>query len=58
MVDLAGKDLSEKLRDLSIRIYKKAADYAETRGIIIADTKFEFGQTAEGAGAGRRSADS
>ena len=48
MVELAGKDLSEKLRDLSIRIYKKAADYAETRGIIIADTKFEFGQTAKG----------
>ena len=48
MVELAGKDLSEKLRDLSIRIYKKAADYAETKGIIIADTKFEFGHTAKG----------
>jgi len=48
MVELAGKDLSEKLRDLSIGIYKKAADYAETRGIIIADTKFEFGQTPKG----------
>jgi len=48
MVELAGKGLSEKLRDLSIRIYKKAADYAETRGIIIADTKFEFGHTAKG----------
>lgn len=48
MVELAGKELSEKLRDLSIRIYKKAADYAETRGIIIADTKFEFGRTPNG----------
>jgi len=48
MVELAGAELSEKLRDLSIRIYKKAADYAETRGIIIADTKFEFGQTPKG----------
>jgi phosphoribosylaminoimidazole-succinocarboxamide synthase len=48
MVELAGKDLSEKLRDLSIAIYKKASNYAETRGIIIADTKFEFGQTPKG----------
>lgn len=48
MVELAGGELSEKLRDLSIRIYKRAADYAETRGIIIADTKFEFGHTAKG----------
>jgi phosphoribosylaminoimidazole-succinocarboxamide synthase len=48
MVELVGKELSEQLRDLSIRIYKKAADYAETRGIIIADTKFEFGRTPKG----------
>ena len=48
MLELAGKELSEKLRDLSIRIYKKAADYAETRGVIIADTKFEFGRTPKG----------
>ena len=48
MVELVGGELSETLRDLSIRIYKRAADYAETRGIIIADTKFEFGQTARG----------
>jgi len=38
--------LSTQLRDLSIKIYQTAADYAETRGIIIADTKFEFGHTA------------
>jgi len=48
MVELAGRGLSETLRDLSIRIYKKAADYAETRGIIIADTKFEFGRAPKG----------
>jgi phosphoribosylaminoimidazole-succinocarboxamide synthase len=48
MVELAGPELSEKLRDLSIKIYKTAADYAETRGIIIADTKFEFGHTPAG----------
>lgn len=43
-----GEELSNKLRDLSLRVYKKAADYAATRGIIIADTKFEFGNTALG----------
>ena len=48
MVELAGRELSEQLRDLSIKIYKTAADYAETRGIIIADTKFEFGRTPGG----------
>jgi phosphoribosylaminoimidazole-succinocarboxamide synthase len=48
MVGLAGQELSERLRDLSIKIYTTAADYAETRGIIIADTKFEFGHTPKG----------
>ena len=48
MVTLAGRELSEQLRDLSVRIYRAAADYAETRGIIIADTKFEFGRTPGG----------
>jgi phosphoribosylaminoimidazole-succinocarboxamide synthase len=48
MVRLAGRELSEKLRGLSLRIYTAAADYAETRGIIIADTKFEFGHTPKG----------
>lgn len=38
-----GKETAEKIRELSIRIYKKAKDLAETRGIIIADTKMEFG---------------
>jgi len=40
--------LSRQLRDITLKIYKKAADYARQRGIIIADTKFEFGQTAQG----------
>lgn len=40
-----GKELAGQVRDLSLAIYKKAADYAATRGIIIADTKFEFGRT-------------
>lgn len=43
-----GRELAEQLRDLSIGIYKKASDYAAGRGIIIADTKFEFGRTAQG----------
>ncbi|HEY2389891.1 MAG TPA: phosphoribosylaminoimidazolesuccinocarboxamide synthase [Candidatus Angelobacter sp.] len=43
-----GKDLAEKLRDLTLKIYKTAADYALGRGIIIADTKFEFGHTSQG----------
>jgi phosphoribosylaminoimidazole-succinocarboxamide synthase len=38
-----GRDLASKLRDLTLKIYDRAAAYAETRGIILADTKFEFG---------------
>jgi len=38
-----GRELAEKVRDISISLYKKASDFAETKGIIIADTKFEFG---------------
>lgn len=38
-----GKDTATKLKDISITLYKKASEYAENRGIIIADTKFEFG---------------
>ncbi len=38
-----GKETAETLRDLTLSIYKKAADYAETKGVILADTKFEFG---------------
>ena len=48
MAKRTGKELAEKLRDLTLNIYKKAADYAAGRGIIIADTKFEFGHTEKG----------
>ncbi len=43
-----GKELAVKVRDISIRLYKEAADYAREKGIIIADTKFEFGLDAAG----------
>ena len=43
MASLVGEDLASQLRDLTISIYDEAARYALTRGIIIADTKFEFG---------------
>ena len=43
MIRLCGKELAEQVRDVTIGIYTKARDYAETKGIIIADTKFEFG---------------
>lgn len=48
MVKRVGPQLSERLRELTLEIYGKASQYAETRGILIADTKFEFGQTALG----------
>jgi phosphoribosylaminoimidazole-succinocarboxamide synthase len=48
MAKRTGKELAEKLRDLTLKIYKTASDYAAGRGIIIADTKFEFGQTSQG----------
>jgi phosphoribosylaminoimidazole-succinocarboxamide synthase len=44
MSDLVGRDLAGRLRDLTLEIYSRAAAYALERGIIIADTKFEFGQ--------------
>ncbi|MES2013871.1 MAG: phosphoribosylaminoimidazolesuccinocarboxamide synthase [Pseudomonadota bacterium] len=46
--DLLGKDLSEQVAKVSIALYQQAAEYALTRGIIIADTKFEFGLDADG----------
>jgi phosphoribosylaminoimidazole-succinocarboxamide synthase len=48
MVGILGAELSEQLRTLTLTIYKKASDYAREKGIIIADTKFEFGRTAAG----------
>jgi len=43
VVDLIGTDLASKLRDTTLAVYERARDYAEGRGILIADTKFEFG---------------
>ena len=43
MAEMIGEDLASQLRDLTLSLYEQAADYARTRGIIIADTKFEFG---------------
>jgi phosphoribosylaminoimidazole-succinocarboxamide synthase len=40
---LIGPELAARVRDVSLRLYREAADYAAQRGIIIADTKFEFG---------------
>ena len=43
VVEMIGPELAAKIRDTSIRIYREAADFALTKGLIIADTKFEFG---------------
>ena len=48
MVAIIGLDLATRVRDVSIRLYQTAADFALTRGIIIADTKFEFGLDEQG----------
>jgi phosphoribosylaminoimidazole-succinocarboxamide synthase len=48
VTELVGEKLAAQVRDISIRIYERAAAYALERGIIIADTKFEFGQDQQG----------
>jgi len=48
MVSIVGGELAETLRDLTLKLYGRAADYALECGIIIADTKFEFGLTEDG----------
>jgi phosphoribosylaminoimidazole-succinocarboxamide synthase len=48
MVKIVGSEDAAQLRDITLKIYKKAAAYARQCGIIIADTKFEFGRTAKG----------
>jgi phosphoribosylaminoimidazole-succinocarboxamide synthase len=45
---LIGEALANQVREISIRLYKEASDYAATKGILIADTKFEFGTDAKG----------
>ena len=47
-VELIGQPLAEQVRDVAIALYQTAADYALSKGIIIADTKFEFGQDEAG----------
>ncbi|HEX2974154.1 MAG TPA: phosphoribosylaminoimidazolesuccinocarboxamide synthase [Tepidisphaeraceae bacterium] len=48
MVQRVGAKVAQTLRDNTLRLYTAAADYAATRGVIIADTKFEFGQLPDG----------
>ncbi|MDP1533168.1 MAG: phosphoribosylaminoimidazolesuccinocarboxamide synthase, partial [Rubrivivax sp.] len=48
MQQMIGADLAGRVRDISIRLYRAAAEHALSRGIIIADTKFEFGLDAQG----------
>ena len=48
MASIIGADLAARVRDISIQLYQRAADFALTKGIIIADTKFEFGLDADG----------
>ena len=43
VIDMIGESVANQIREVSIRLYKEASEYAATRGIIIADTKFEFG---------------
>jgi phosphoribosylaminoimidazole-succinocarboxamide synthase len=58
VVKLIGKDKAEKVREISIRLYKEASEFAAKKGIIIADTKFEFGLNDKGRDrADRRGAD-
>jgi phosphoribosylaminoimidazole-succinocarboxamide synthase len=45
---LVGRDIAEDLRDVTLKLYETAAEYALGRGIILADTKFEFGANSEG----------
>jgi phosphoribosylaminoimidazole-succinocarboxamide synthase len=49
VVEICGPQLAAQIRDTSVRIYKEAADFALTKGMIIADTKFEFGLDEKGA---------
>ena len=48
MAEIVGDEVMKELRDVSLRVYREAGDYARGRGIIIADTKFEFGRDRDG----------
>jgi phosphoribosylaminoimidazole-succinocarboxamide synthase len=47
MVELVGADTARELRETSLAIFRRASDIAESRGLILADTKFEFGRNRE-----------
>ncbi len=47
-VDIVGKEIAETVRDWSLEIYSRASEYAASKGILLADTKFEFGETPDG----------
>ncbi|HEV8589148.1 MAG TPA: phosphoribosylaminoimidazolesuccinocarboxamide synthase [Pyrinomonadaceae bacterium] len=47
MAEIVGPEVTARLREISLKLYMEAADYARARGIIIADTKFEFGRDSE-----------
>lgn len=47
MEEIVGKDIADKMAAISTQLYEKAADYAKTKGIIIADTKFELGMVGD-----------
>lgn len=49
MADTIGRDLAARLRDLTLAIYSEAASYSASRGVIVADTKFEFGLDEDGS---------
>ncbi|KAG1532333.1 hypothetical protein G6F50_016252 [Rhizopus delemar] len=48
VVKEVGQELAERIRDVTLKLYAEAAKFAATKGIIIADTKFEFGTDADG----------
>lgn len=48
MAAIVGREVADFLRDISLRLYQEASEYARSRGIIIADTKFEFGRDRDG----------
>ena len=49
MCEIVGADIGRKVKEISIRLYREASEFAATKGIIIADTKFEFGLDDKGA---------
>jgi phosphoribosylaminoimidazole-succinocarboxamide synthase len=54
--EIIGEDLLQEIRDRSLAIYRRAGEHARQRGMIIADTKFEFGTRTAGGGARRGAA--